>query len=102
MPCWELFDNQPLDYKKEVFPNGIPVISIEASASHGWSKWSHSAVGLSTYGLSAPFAKVYERFGFTVDNIVQHAHKVLDYYKSHSVPSLVERVQFEGPAIHHH
>jgi len=102
MPCWELFDQQSVDYQREVLLDGVPVISIEASASHGWSRWSHSPVGMTTYGVSAPFGKVYERFGFTVDNIVQHAYRVIEFYKDRPVPSLVDQVRFESPASHHH
>jgi transketolase len=58
MPCCELFDDQSEDYKKEVFPDGVPVMSIEASAVHGWTKYAHSSFGLNSYGLSAPGAKV--------------------------------------------
>lgn len=102
MPCWELFGKQSNEYQNEVFPDGIPVISIEAACSHGWAEWSHSSIGLTTYGLSAPYTKVYERFGLTVDKVVEHAHKVVEYYKVHPVPSLVNRIRFEVPLVHHH
>jgi transketolase len=85
-----------------VFPDGVPVISIEASCSHGWAEWSHSSVGLTTYGLSAPFAQVYERFGLTVEKIVEHSQRVVEYYKANPVPSLVHRVRFEGASAPHH
>jgi hypothetical protein len=32
MPCWELFDEQPLDYRKSVFPKGVPVLAVEAAS----------------------------------------------------------------------
>lgn len=32
MPCWELFDEQPLHYRKSVFPRGVPVIAVEAAS----------------------------------------------------------------------
>lgn len=101
MPCCELFDDQSEDYKKEVFPDGVPVMSIEASAVHGWTKYAHSSFGLNSYGLSAPGAKVYERFGFTVANLTQCAKKVQEFYRTRPVPSIVDRVRFDGPAAHH-
>jgi hypothetical protein len=101
MPCWELFQAQPIEYKREVFPDGVPVISVEASSTHGWAEWSHSAVGLTTFGLSAPAPQVYERFGLTVGKIVEHAHRVVEYYKANPVPSLVNRIRFEGSTAHH-
>ncbi len=45
MPCWELFDVQPIEYQREVFPDGVPVMSIEASGIHGWQKYAHAPFG---------------------------------------------------------
>jgi len=58
MPCWELFDKQSMSYKKQVFPEGVPVMSIEASGNHGWTKFAHSSFGMNSFGLSAPGGKV--------------------------------------------
>ena len=46
----------------QVFPEGVPVLSVEAAGIHGWRQYAHASVGLSTYGLSAPGAKVRREF----------------------------------------
>ncbi len=61
----ELFENQSCDYKMSVFPQGLLIISVEASATFGWSRYSHFHVGLDTFGASGPYKAVYEKFGIT-------------------------------------
>jgi transketolase len=46
MPCWKLFDDQNIDYKREILLKDIPIISVEASSTTGWSKYSHYQMGL--------------------------------------------------------
>jgi len=90
-PSWELFDAQPQEYKEEVFPQGIPVLSIEAGSSKGWEKYSHGNIGLSTFGLSAPTAQVYKAFGFTTENAVAKGKLLLSFYADKPVPQLLRR-----------
>lgn len=45
---------QPAEYKKTVIPDGIPVLSIEASHVHGWEKYAHASIGMTYFGKSAP------------------------------------------------
>lgn len=59
MPCWELFDAQDFAYKASVFPEGVPVVSVEALTVFGWNKYAHATVGMKTFGASAPY-KVYK------------------------------------------
>lgn len=92
MPCWELFDRQSLEYQREVFPAGVPVMSVEASGVHGWTKYAHACFGMNTYGISAPGGKVYERYGFTVENLTSAAQRVMAHYANVTAPSLVDRV----------
>merc|ERR1712113_913209 len=65
MPCQELFEQQPLDYKLSVFPDGVPVLSVEASGTRGWERYAHLSVGMTRYGASGPIQAVYSKFGFT-------------------------------------
>ena len=65
MPCWEYFDNQSLEYRKSVFPDGVPVVSVEAATTFGWSKYAHSSIGIDVFGASAPYKHVFEKFGIT-------------------------------------
>ena len=94
MPCWELFEKQSLEYKMEVFPTGVPVMSIEAGGVHGWSKYAHAAFGIDNkFGLSAPGGKLYEEYGFTVSNLSKKAEEVISYYDQKHVPSLVNALK---------
>ncbi len=73
-PSWELFESQPTTYKDDILPNDIPVrLAVEAGVSQGWEKWvgGHGEViSLEHYGASAPGKILFEKFGFTVDNII--------------------------------
>ena len=74
MPCWELFESQPADYRDEVLPPDVKVrISVEAGVALGWKKWvgdEGDSISIEHFGASAPGNVVLEKFGYTVDNIV--------------------------------
>jgi transketolase len=78
MPCWELFDAQPDDYKHSVIGGDIGQrVSIEAATSFGWTKWiGHEGISISmeSFGASAPQSDLAAEFGFTVDAIL---HRLL-------------------------
>jgi transketolase len=80
MPCMELFEEQSLDYKRSVFPVGVPVVSIEAMSTFGWHKYAHVCCGIDRFGMSAPYLKIYERLGLTPTAIATKAKKVIEYY----------------------
>ena len=91
MPCWELFDAQPFEYKLTVFPRGVPVLAMEALAAEGWSKYAHSVIGMRTFGASGPAKHLFARFGFTAENVVVRAKELLAFYANRPCPSLLER-----------
>ena len=82
MPCWELFEAQPSDYRDEVLPPDVKArISIEAGVALGWHKWvgdDGDSISIEHYGASAPGATVLEEFGFTADNVVARAVALRD------------------------
>jgi transketolase len=90
MPSWELFERQPLEYRKSVFLEGVPVLSVEAAATFGWSKYAHDSIGIDRFGASGPLNDVLKFFGFTVENVVEKANKVLAHYATHPVPNKFE------------
>jgi len=77
MPSWELFDDQDDAYRDEVLPPSVTArLAIEAGSTQGWHRYVGSAgdvIGLDHFGSSAPGGVVYEKFGFTVENIVKRA-----------------------------
>ena len=86
MPSWELFEQQSEDYRKEVLPPDITArISIEAGSTHGWHKYIGlygEAIGIDHFGASAPGEMLLKEFGFTSENIVSKAKKLLQPKKS--------------------
>ncbi len=86
MPCWELFEKQPAEYRAQVFPPAVRArVSVEAGATLGWSRYigdDGEAVGHDDFGASAPIKDLMTHFGFTVDNVVAKARMAIDKVKS--------------------
>ena len=78
MPSWELFDEQDDDYQESVLGIEVPVLSVEAAASFGWSRWADDSVSLDHFGASAPGAEVLAEFGFTAENVAGRALALLE------------------------
>jgi transketolase len=77
LPCWRCFDAQPLDYRTSVLRRTIPSVSLEAGATLGWTKYVDEAIGIDTFGLSAPGAYVLDYFNMTPATVVAHVLEVL-------------------------
>ena len=75
MPSWELFDLQPEEYRREIFPADIhPRLAVEAGSPQGWEKYTGydgAVIGIDHFGASAPGKVLMEQFGFTVENVVK-------------------------------
>ena len=77
-PSWELFEAQEEDYRASVLPKHIGArLAVEAGATLGWERYASAVVGIDHYGASAPFKVIFERFGFTVENVVARAKELL-------------------------
>ena len=81
MPCWEFFDEQSARYKESVLPSTVKArLAIEAGVSLGWAKYVGDAgdtVTVDRFGASAPAEDVFRDYGFTVENVVKKAKKLL-------------------------
>jgi len=81
MPCWELFAQQSQAYRDEVLPPSVQArVSIEAGVTLGWERWvgtKGASIGLDHFGASAPAEILFEQFGFTVENVVKTAQRIL-------------------------
>jgi transketolase len=80
MPSWEIFDNQPAEYRRHVLPLEIPKLSVEAASTHGWHKYvgEHGdVIGLERFGASAPSEVVMKNLGFSVENVVEFATRLI-------------------------
>jgi len=77
MPCWELFVEQPVEYRESVIPPYVAArVSIEAGSTLGWHRFIGErgiAIGLDRFGASGPGSVLMKQFGLTADNIVRAA-----------------------------
>ncbi len=80
MPSWELFDQQDATYRAATIPHDCPVrVVIEAAASTGWEKYTGPNthfIAMNRFGASAPCQVLAEKFGFTVDNVLQTVRSI--------------------------
>ncbi len=81
MPSMELFEEQSKEYKEEILPNSIRKrIVVEALSSFGWERYiglDGAKVTIETFGASAPAKVLFEKFGFTVENVVKTFKTIL-------------------------
>ena len=74
MPCHELFDQQSEGYKNEILSETNLVVSIEASETSYWKKYTNKNglnFGIDDFGKSAPYKKIYNHFGISAENILK-------------------------------
>ncbi len=81
MPCTELFDEQPLEYREGVLPLWCRArVAVEAATADYWRKYvglDGEVVGMTTFGASAPAPQLFEHFGITVTAVMDAAKRVL-------------------------
>src|SRR5436190_8599488 len=81
MPCWEFFDEQNTKYKESVLPSKVKArLAIEAGVSLGWAKYVGDAgdtLCVDKFGASAPAEDVFRDYGFTVENVIKKAKRLL-------------------------
>jgi transketolase len=81
MASFELFDRQPESYRNEVLPPKVEArLAVEAGSRLGWHKYvglKGSVLGIDRFGASAPGGVLFEKFGFTKDNVVRLARALL-------------------------
>lgn len=81
MPCMEEFEKQPAAYKDRVIPPAVRArVCVEAGSPYSWYRYAGldgAIIGMSTFGASAPAEKLFEHFGFTPENVVAAAKRVL-------------------------
>jgi transketolase len=79
MPCWELFDRQPKEYRDEVIPPSVRArVSVEEGSTLGWDRYvgdGGAVIGMHTFGASAPLKHLLTKFGFTPDRVAEAARE---------------------------
>ena len=81
LPSWELFDQQPADYRETVLPPTAKArVAVEAGIKLGWEHYiglEGMVVGMESFGASAPASVLYEKFGITSDCVAKAAKELL-------------------------
>lgn len=82
MPCVEIFEKQSEEYKNSVIPKNVAKrIVVEASFDVSWYRYvgiEGEVIGMTEFGQSAPYSVLFKHYGFTVDNVVDRAVKLLN------------------------
>jgi len=81
MPSWELFDQQPREYRETVLPPRVTArVSVEQATVFGWDRYVGPygrMIGMHTFGATAPLKEVEKKFGFLPATVVEAAKEVL-------------------------
>ena len=81
MPSWELFDDQPKEYRDRVLPPAVTArVSVEQASRFGWARYvgaTGDSIGMRSFGASAPLKDLVKKFGFTPENVVAAAKEQL-------------------------
>jgi transketolase len=80
MPCWELFEEQSEEYRRDVIRDSVPRLAIEAGVRQGWDRYVGSTgdvVSLDRFGASAPGEVALKGLGFNVENVIDRARRLL-------------------------
>jgi transketolase len=81
LPCWTCFEEQHLEYRTEVLRRSIPSVALEAGATLGWTKYVDQAIGIDSFGMSAPASYIFDFFNITPATVVAHVENVLGVVK---------------------
>jgi len=80
MPCTEVFDAQPDDWRRAVLPDGLPRVAVEAGGTTTWYKYvglQGAVVGIDTYGESAPAGVLFKHFNLTAEHLAATVEQLL-------------------------
>ncbi|MCE1255730.1 MAG: transketolase, partial [Anaerolineae bacterium] len=81
-PSWALFEQQDAAYKESVFPKSITKrVVVEAASPFGWERYAGDngkIIAINHFGASAPAARLFKEFGFTVENVVNTAKELIN------------------------
>ncbi len=86
MPCWEIFEDQPAEYRDSVFPRNVTArVAVEQASNFGWHQYvgpTGAVIAMRTFGASAPLRELQKKFGFTAEAVAKAAKEQLKQGKS--------------------
>ena len=71
VPCYDLFIEQDKAYMNSIIKEGTKTVAIEAARGLEWYKLADEVIGMDSFGASAPAGQLFEKFGFSVDSILE-------------------------------
>jgi transketolase len=77
LPSWDRFRAQGAEYRVELLPPGVPVLSVEAGSTFGWGDIADASIGIDRFGVSAPGDEVLRRLGINVEHVVETARALV-------------------------
>ena len=77
VPCLDLFNQQDIEYKKQVIDPNTKVIAVEAAIATEYYRYADEIVAMDSFGASAPANELFKKFGFTIKNIMQKSCELL-------------------------
>jgi len=81
MPSWEVFEHQSAEYRQSVLPSSVKArVSIEQASTFGWERYvgeEGKAIGMKTFGASAPLKELQKKFGFSAEAVYNAAKEVM-------------------------
>jgi transketolase len=81
MPCWDIFEDQPREYRDQVLPPDVQArIAVEQASTFGWSRYVGQrgvVIGMHSFGASAPGKDVQKKFGFMPETVIEAARKLV-------------------------
>lgn len=85
MPSWELFEDQPLEYRQSVIPPKVQArVCVEQASTFGWDRYAGPlgrVIGMPSFGASAPLKELQKKFGFTSEAVYKAAREQLDAHR---------------------
>jgi transketolase len=73
VPCLDLFNEQDAEYKAQVIKSNTKVLAVEAATATEYYRYADDVLGMESFGASAPANLLFEKFGFTTENVVKRA-----------------------------
>ena len=77
VPCFDLLIEQDREYINSLIPKESLTIAIEAGRGLEWFRFADEVIGMETFGASAPANQLFEKFGFTTENIIKKVEELI-------------------------
>ncbi|KIM05868.1 MAG: transketolase [Sulfurovum sp. FS06-10] len=78
VPCLDLFNEQDAEYKARVVSKSTKVLAVEAATATEFYRYADDVLGMESFGASAPAELLFEKFGFTIENVMKRACALMD------------------------